>query len=70
MAVNTRDKRSCAVNLASPWRGMLPQPGTLTVGDRHQVAFMYRGLADDGGVVSAARQGNGQMLHMAKWMNR
>lgn len=47
MPLDSRDKRSSAINISSPWRGMLPTPdgAALNQGDRQQVALMYRGIA-------------------------
>jgi hypothetical protein len=45
MALDTRNKRSSAINVSSPWRGMLPVPdGSLDQGDRQQVGLHYRGI--------------------------
>jgi hypothetical protein len=46
MPVDSRDKRSSALMLALPWRGMLPAPdvGAEDQGDRQHVALMYRGI--------------------------
>lgn len=49
MALDTRDKRASAINVASPWRGLLPVPdGSLNQADRQHVAFLYRGIAAGG----------------------
>ena len=47
MAVDSRNKRASAVNIASPWRGLLPEPDdddAATAAERAQVAFLYGGL--------------------------
>lgn len=45
MAVDTAAKRSSAINVGSPWRGLLPPPdGTVGQPDRQHVAFMYAGI--------------------------
>lgn len=45
MALDTQDKRSSAMHLGSPWRGMLPIPdGTLGQGDRQHIMFLYQGI--------------------------
>lgn len=45
MAVDTRDKRSSAIHLGLPWRGMLPLPdGALSQADRQHVAWLYGGI--------------------------
>ena len=52
--MDTQDKRASAVHVTLPWRGLLPLPdGALNQGDRQQVAFMYRGIAADGGAPAA-----------------
>jgi hypothetical protein len=71
--MDTRDKRASAVNVSMPWRGLLPEPGTITSFDHYQLAFMYRGIAAGAPVEpepGADRVTNGQMLHMSKWMCR
>ena len=46
MALDTRDKRSSAIMVSLPWRGLFPLPdGTVNQGDRQQCACMYRGIA-------------------------
>lgn len=48
MALDTADKRSSAVNIGSPWRGLLPFPsGSIDQQDRQHIAYMYRGIAAD-----------------------
>lgn len=43
MGITTRNKRSSAINISSPWRGMLPAPSGSSAGsDRAEVAFLYR----------------------------
>lgn len=45
MAVDTRNKRSSAINIASPWRSMLPLPdGTIDQADRQHAALHYSGI--------------------------
>ena len=47
MAIDTRDKRSSAIYVGTPFRGQLPAPvGAVVDGDRAHVAFMYRGFYD------------------------
>ena len=72
MAVDSRDKRSSAINVGSPWRGMLPTPGAFTPLDKQHVAFMYRGITATGGSGDGAseRRYEGRMLTMGRWMNR
>ena len=45
MAVDTRDKRLSIMHLSSPWRGLLPTPGTHDAADRLMVMFLYGGIA-------------------------
>lgn len=41
MAINTADKRSSAINIGSPWRGMLPLPdAAIDFGDRQHIVFL------------------------------
>jgi len=41
MALDTRNKRAGAVNISSPWRGILPEPdGSVGQADRQTIAFM------------------------------
>ena len=50
MPVDSRDKRSSAINVGSPWRALLPVPdGTIGQADRQHVPFMYRGITASGG---------------------
>jgi hypothetical protein len=46
MPVDTRNKRSSAINVASPWRSQLPAPdGAVTQPDRQHAALMYSGIS-------------------------
>jgi hypothetical protein len=46
MAIDTRDKRSSALYVTSPWRSQWPTPdGILDTGDRQEIAFMYSGIS-------------------------
>lgn len=48
MAVDTRNKRSSALLVSLPWRGLLPLPdSSLSQADRQHVAFQYSGIAAD-----------------------
>lgn len=61
MALDTRDKRAAAVNVLSPWRGILPLPDPQAEdqGDRQHVAFMARSvLAGPEGGPLPSRAGN------------
>ena len=50
MAIDTRDKRSSAIHVSLPWRGLLPLPdGSLNQGDRQHTAYMYRGILASSG---------------------
>lgn len=43
--MNTAAKRASAINVGSPWRGVLAYPdGTVDQGDRQAAAFMYSGV--------------------------
>ena len=43
--MDTANKRMSAINVASPWRGLLPIPdGAIAQGDRQHVALMYAGI--------------------------
>jgi len=45
MAVDTRDKRSSAINVSIPWRGLLPlSDSTINAPDRGHTMFLYMGL--------------------------
>ena len=45
MAADTATKRCSAINIGSPWRGVLPIPdGTISQGDRQTVMLMYAGV--------------------------
>ena len=55
----TRNNRSSAINVSSPWRGMLPVPdGTVGQADRQHVAYMYAGISA-GGAVAVEEQFRG-----------
>jgi hypothetical protein len=48
MAVDTRNKRSSAVLVGLPWRGLYPDPdGTVAADDRSHAAGLYGGLEAD-----------------------
>lgn len=54
MAVDTRDKRSSAINPSCPWRGQLPAPDTtVNQGDRQHTAGLYRGITASGTPIGA-----------------
>ena len=45
MAADTAVKRYSAINIASPWRGILPIPdGAIAQGDRQVVFHQYSGI--------------------------
>lgn len=53
--MDTRNKRSSAINLTIPWRGMYPAPdGTVAQVDRQVVALMYAGISAGEAVDTAA----------------
>ena len=55
MAIDSRNKRSSAINVGSPWRGMLPAPdGTLNQADRQHVGLHYSGILAGGAAAAAA----------------
>lgn len=44
--MDTRDKRSSAIQTGLPWRGLFPTPdGSLNQGDRQHTCNLYRGIA-------------------------
>lgn len=45
MAIDTRNKRSSAINVASPWRSKLPlADGTIGQADRQHAGLHYEGI--------------------------
>lgn len=43
--MDTATKRASAINISSPWRGILPLPdGSIDAIDRQVVSFMYGGI--------------------------
>jgi hypothetical protein len=47
VALDSRDQRAAAINVGSPWRGLLPAPdGSVDELDRPQAMFLYRMEAD------------------------
>lgn len=49
MAMDTASKRSSAINLNSPWRGLWPIPdGAVSQGDRQATVFLYAGVLAGG----------------------
>lgn len=43
--MDTANKRMSAINVGSPWRGLLPIPdGVISQGDRQHAALMYAGI--------------------------
>lgn len=53
MALDTALKRGSALNITSPWRGILPLPdGTVGQPDRQVVAFLYSGITAAGGAAA------------------
>lgn len=46
MPITTRNKRSSAINVGSPWRGLLPAPdGAIDQADRQHAGFYYSGIS-------------------------
>lgn len=46
MALDTAKRRSSAINVGSPWRGLLPTPdGVIDQADRQSLAFLYSGIS-------------------------
>ena len=64
----TRNNRSSAINVSSPWRGMLPNPdGTVGQPDRQHVAYMYAGISAGGGAApSVVARHRGFTLNVAR----
>jgi len=55
MAIDTPNRRSSAINVASPWRGMLPLPdGAIGQADRQHVGLHYAGILASGATPPAA----------------
>ena len=53
MAIDTPNRRSSAINVASPWRGKLPLPdGAISQADRQHVGLHYAGILASGAVVA------------------
>jgi hypothetical protein len=51
MAVDTRDRRSSAIDVSSPWRSKLPTPdGTIAAADRQHAAGYYSGILATGAI--------------------
>lgn len=51
--LDTGSNRSSAINVASPWRGLLPFPdGTVGQADRQHASSMYAGILAESPVVS------------------
>jgi hypothetical protein len=49
MALDTRNKRSSAINIGSPWRGQFPAPdGSVATIDRPHILTLYAFAADEG----------------------
>lgn len=58
MAIDTADKRSSAIHVSLPWRGMYPAPDAAAEdqADRQHVALMYRGILAGGAVAPAVQR--------------
>ena len=58
MPLDTLAKRASALNIACPWRAVLPTPtGAVSSGDRAHVAHHYSGLVEPGGAVALQPSG-------------
>lgn len=67
--MNTRDKRSSAIHVNQPWRGLLPLPdGSLNQGDRQHVSLLYRGILSSGSVVAVVDAFRGFIANMGRMM--
>ena len=54
MPADTANKRYSAINISSPWRGVLPFPdGAISQGDRQAAMFLYSGILAAGGSVTS-----------------
>lgn len=45
MAIDSRQKRSSALNIGQGWRAILGPPGTIDLADQRVVAFSYSGIS-------------------------
>lgn len=71
MPVDTRNKRSSAIQTMIPWRGMLPVPdGTVGQADRQHVAYIYAGISASGAVVVTRDKFIGFIANVGRLMNR
>ena len=53
MAIDTANKRASCINVAFPLSRVLPLPdAVMAPADRYHLAFLYRGLAADVGIVA------------------
>ena len=60
MAIDTRLKRSSAINVGSPWRSILPAPdGVVDQADRQATALHYSGILAAGAVAFVETPGGG-----------
>lgn len=54
MAIDTRNKRSSAIAVGSPWRAALPAPdAAIGQADRQHIAWLYAGILAAGQVSGA-----------------
>ena len=64
--MDTRDKRSSAIQPSLPWRGYFPAPdGSLNQGDRQHTCNLYRGIAADAPSVSTITTGGASVTDYA-----
>lgn len=62
MAIDTALKRASALNVGSPWRGILPLPdGTVAAADRQVVALHYSGILAGAAVPPDPETGSGSV---------
>lgn len=55
MAIDTRDKRSSAIQVGLPWRGFFPAPdGALNQADRQHTCLVYRGILAEEAALTVA----------------
>ncbi len=71
MALDTRNKRSSAIDIGSPWRAEMPTPdGTINAADRQHAAFQYAGILADNPAppAPAADRMQGMMKNIGRLM--
>lgn len=70
--MDTASKRSSAMNIGCPWRGLWPLPdGTVGQLDRQHTAFMYAGItAGEAAVVVNDPNHAGFIVNISRLMSR